>query len=269
MPDMMRRKFLTGALVGSALLGSVVQAAAIIDTRRRARAWHDWWEPRVPLRRWREPRWRRLPPVERDWANVTGYRAANAAALAGPASARRVVMMGDSITENWRRFTGDFFADHGVLARGIGGQTSAQMLLRFWSDVLTLKPEAVHIMAGTNDIVGSPEPYAAVGTQSNLEAMALLAKAHGIAVVMASVPPASGFARAGARDDLKALNAWINDLCGKNGYTYCDYWPVLEAAGGKLKPELGLDTVHPNDDGYAVMGPVLLAAIDAALKKSG
>ncbi len=258
MPDIKRRKFLAGVLGGAALLGGSVEALAVRPKRA----------PHSVLPR------RRVPPARRvqvgsDFAGRNAYRAANVQALAGPASARRVVMMGDSITENWLRFTGSFYADHGFLGRGISGQTSAQMLLRFGPDVTALKPQVVHIMAGTNDLVGAPEPYEADVTQSNLEAMALLAKAHGIAVVMASVPPASGFGWRGAMDALKALNVSVNDLCARNGYTYCDYWPVLEGTDGRLKPELGFDTVHPNEAGYAVMGPVFLAAIDVALKKTG
>ncbi len=247
MPDMTRRGLLRGALVGGTTLGTAgaVQAFGPLD---------------------RAAVMKRAPAMQ-DWANLARYRAANAEALAGPASARRVVMMGDSITQNWARYSGGFFAAHGLVGRGISGQLSAQMLVRFWPDVIALKPRLVHIMAGTNDLVGDIDPYDAQATQDNLSAMVSLAKTRGIGIVMASVPPASGFAWGGAMEALKALNAWINDLCAKEGYTYCDYWPVLEATGGKLKPELGLDTVHPNAAGYAAMGPVLLASIDAALKR--
>jgi lysophospholipase L1-like esterase len=251
MANLTRRRILCRALAGGAALGAAgetaTRAAAQAPTTRDA-----------PAKR---------APTQADWANLARYRAANAEVLAGPASARRVVMMGDSITQFWTQLNRSFFVAHGLVGRGISGQLSAQMLLRFWPDVIALKPQVAYIMAGTNDLVGDVDPYDAQATQNNIEAMALLATAQAMKVILASVPPASGFARAGAMEDLKRLNVWINDLCVRNGYTYCNYWPVLEGTGGVLKPGLGIDTIHPNAAGYAVMGPVLLAAIDRALKR--
>jgi lysophospholipase L1-like esterase len=251
MPDLMRRAMLTGAIAGGAALagGTIAFAAPQAPPKTDTPA-----PPRTRL------------PVK-DFANLARYRAANAEALAAPASARRVVMMGDSITQFWTQTYRPFFTANGLVGRGISGQLSAQMLLRFWPDAIALAPRAVYIMAGTNDLVGDVDPYDAQATQNNIEAMALLARAQNMRVILASVPPASGFARAGATDDLRRLNVWINDLCARNGYTYCDYWPVLEGTGGVLKPELGVDTVHPNAAGYTAMAPVLLAAIDRALKR--
>ena len=209
---------------------------------------------------------RRWPVPPENEPNLA-YQGHNKLLLAGPASARRVVMMGDSITYNWDRFCRPFFTAHGLVDRGIGGETSAQMLLRFKPDVIELKPQAVHLMAGTNDLAALRHPYDGEATRRNIEAMATQADEAGIRVILASVTPASGF-RWGkpAEDALKSLNGWINDLCGRNGYTYCDYWPVLRGTGDWLKPQYGRDKVHPNPAGYAVMGPVLLAAIDTALK---
>ena len=251
MPDLMRRRMLTGAIAGGAALcagGTATRAAPQAPAKTDTPA-----PPRTRL------------PVK-DWANLARYRAANTEVLAAPASARRVVMMGDSITQFWTQTYRPFFAANGLVGRGISGQLSSQMLLRFWPDAIALKPQAIYIMAGTNDLVGDVDPYDAQATQNNIEAMALLATARNMKVILASVPPASGFARAGAMEDLKQLNVRINDLCSRNGYTYCDYWPVLEGTDGKLKPELGTDTVHPNAAGYTAMAPVLLAAIDRALK---
>ena len=180
-----------------------------------------------------------------------------------------VVMMGDSITANWVNLSGTFFADNGLIERGIIGQTSAQMVMRFSADVLALNPQVVHLMAGINDIAENEDPYDAVVTTNNLKAMVSMAKAYGIKVVMASVSPATSFAwrmELGNRhDQIVALNVWIKELCAVEGFIYCDYWPVLALPDGSLKPELGLDSVHPNAAGYAVMGPVALAAIEAAL----
>jgi lysophospholipase L1-like esterase len=175
--------------------------------------------------------------------------------------------MGDSITYNWEHMTRPFFKQHGLVDRGIGGETSAQMLLRFKPDVLELKPRVVHILAGTNDLAALRRPYDGELTRRNIEAMAAQANEAGIRVILASVTPATGF-RWGppAEVALTALNVWIHDLCTRNGYTYCDYWPVLRGMGNRLKPGYSRDSVHPNPAAYAAMGPVLLAAIDVALK---
>ena len=249
MPDLMRREMLRGALATSAVLYAGATAPAAPQAPGRTDV------PVAPPRR--------VPA--KDWGNLARYRAANAEILAAPASARRVVMMGDSITQFWTQTYRPFFTTNGLVGRGISGQLSAQMLLRFWPDAIALAPRAIYIMAGTNDLGGEFDAYDAPTTQNNIEAMALLAKARNMKVILASVPPAL-FARAGAMEDLGRLNVWIKDLCTRNGYTYCDYWPVLEGTGGKLKPELGIDALHPNAAGYTAMAPVLLAAIDQALK---
>jgi lysophospholipase L1-like esterase len=215
-------------------------------------------QPYRALRRW---------PVPPDNVPNHAYAEANKLLLAGPASARRVVMMGDSLTYNWDRYARPFFRQHGLVDRGIGGETSAQMLLRFGDDVVALKPQVVHIMAGTNDLAALRRPYDGELTRRNIEAMTTQARDAGIRVIMASVPPATGFRWGPAAGHaMKALNGWIHDLCDRNGYTYCDYWPVLRGTGDWLKPQYSRDKVHPNPAAYAVMGPVLLAAIDAALK---
>lgn len=260
MTDMMRRKLLGGALAGTALLSASGEALARRGVTPSATTNCATAEPVL----------RGGSRGAIEFANIVAYRGANAVALNGPASARRVVMMGDSLTWNWRRYSGSFFADNGLVDRSIGGQTTAQMLMRFPADAVGLKPQAVHIMGGANDFVGRPDPYDAQITRNSLAAMATLAKGNGIKVIVASMPPASGFIwrnRGGdPMKEIKALNAFLQDLCAQNGYTYCDYWPVLRGAGDRLKPELGHDTVHMNTEGYLVMKPVLLAAIDAALK---
>jgi lysophospholipase L1-like esterase len=208
-----------------------------------------------------------------DWPNLKRYHQANAEAMALPASARRVVMMGDSITDNWANpqfNNGDFFGAHGIIGRGISGQVTAQMLVRFTPEVIALKPQVVHIMAGTNDIAENQDPYDFAATTGNLQAMITLAKANGIRVVMASVPPATSFSwkpyRGNQLETIKALNAWIKAACAEQHLTWCDYWPVLQGPDGGLRPDLGYhgDSVHPGPAGYAVMEPVLLEAIRIA-----
>ena len=218
-----------------------------------------------------------LPKVANfDWPNLKRYHQANADALALPPAARRVVMMGDSITDNWAKpdYGNGFFDAHSIVGRGISGQVSAQMLVRFMPEVIALKPQAVHIMAGTNDIAENQDPYDFAATTGNLQAMITLAKANGIKVIMASVPPATSFSwkpyRGNQLDTIKALNAWIKATCQYQRLTWCDYWPVLQGPDGGLRPDLGFhgDSVHPGPEGYAAMGPVLLDAIKAATGKA-
>ena len=212
-----------------------------------------------------------------DWPNLKRYRQANADVLAGPAAARRVVMMGDSITDNWNNpqfNNGDFFAAHAMVGRGISGQVTAQMLVRFMPEVIALKPQVVHIMAGTNDVAGNQDPYDFAATAGNLQAMITLAKANRIRVILASVPPATSFSwkpeRGNQLDTIKALNAWIKSTCAEQHLTYCDYWPVLQGPDGGLRPDLGYngDSVHPGKAGYAAMEPVLLEAVRVAMTKA-
>ena len=208
-----------------------------------------------------------------DWPNLRRYRPANAEVAALPAASRRVVMMGDSITDNWANpqfNNGAFFDAHGMVGRGISGQVTAQMLIRFTPEVVALKPQIVHIMAGTNDIAENQDPYDFAATTGNLLAMVTLARANGIRVILASVPPATSFSwkiyRGNQLEAIKTLNAWIKATCAEQHLTYCDYWPVLQGPDGGLRPDLGYhgDSVHPGAAGYAVMEPVLLEAVRVA-----
>ncbi len=211
-----------------------------------------------------------------DWPNLKRYRQANAAVAALPAASRQVVMMGDSITDNWANpqfDNGNFFEAHDMIGRGISGQVTAQMLIRFTPEVVALKPRVVHIMAGTNDIAENQDPYDFAETAGNMQAMVTLARANGIRVVLASVPPATSFSwkpyRGNQLDTIKALNAWIKSTCAEQKLTYCDYWPVLQGPDGGLRSDLGWhgDSVHPGPAGYAVMEPVLLEAVRTALTR--
>ena len=202
---------------------------------------------------------------ETDWAGLCRFQAANAGMAAGSA---RVVFMGDSITENWLLADADFFSG-GVVNRGIGGQTSAQMLVRFRADVVALRPAVVHILAGTNDVAGNNGPIRPGDFQNNLQSMVEIARANGIRVVLGSIPPAAVL---GWQPDLKpapriaALNDWMREYARRNGLTYIDYHAALRGAGGELKPALGNDGVHPNRDGYVVMKRLVEPALAAALQ---
>jgi lysophospholipase L1-like esterase len=199
-----------------------------------------------------------------DWAWLCRFRDANAAAEQG---APRVVFIGDSITERWGRSDPAFFAG-GHANRGIGGQTTPQMLLRFWQDVVALHPKAVHIMAGTNDLAGNTGPNRPEDFKNNLRAMVSLAKANGIAVIIASVPPADHFSWKPAIQPalrIAELNAWLKDFAQTNGLTYADYFAAMVDKGGAMNAELTKDGVHPTDPGYAVMRPIAERAIKQAL----
>ena len=206
-----------------------------------------------------------------DWGGLQRFAAANAE-LAEPAGGQlRVVLMGDSITEEWLRLRPDFFADNGYVGRGISGQVSAQMLVRFRQDVIDLKPAAVVINAGTNDVAENQGPYNEDFTFGNIVSMTELAQANGIAVVLTSVLPAAGFrwrpAITDAADKIAALNARIKAYAAEKGIPYVDYYSpmVVSDSTRALNPAYSKDGVHPVPDGYAVMEPLVVEAIGAAL----
>ena len=208
----------------------------------------------------------------RDWGNLTRYREANRA-LPPTDGGIRVVFMGDSITDLWPQRVPEFFAGKPYVGRGISGQTTPQMLVRFRRDVIELKPAVVVILAGTNDIAGNTGPLTDDEIEGNLASMAELAKANGIRVVLASITPVSayhtspsGIAQTSARPmaRIQAINAWIKDYAATNGHVYLDYFSAMVDASGVLQTELSSDDLHPNPKGYAVMGPLAEAAIRRA-----
>lgn len=199
-----------------------------------------------------------------DFGWLGRYRDANAA-ITGPVD---TVFIGDSITQGWFDMMPAFFSS-GRHGRGIGGQTTPQMLLRFRQDVIDLHPKVVQIMAGTNDIAGNTGPMTAAQTRANLMSMAELARAHGIRVILASIPPADHFPWRPGLDTaprIAELNAWMKDYAARTGATYADYWGALHD-GQALRASLTYDGVHPNKAGYAVMAPVAEAAIRAAMAR--
>jgi len=212
----------------------------------------------------------------RDWPNLARYREQNRQLAPAASGESRVVFMGDSITDVWPqpRF-GEFFIGKPYVGRGISGQTTPQMLVRFGPDVLDLKPKVVVILAGTNDIAGNTGPMTNEEIQGNIKSMALLAKAHGVRVVLSSVLPVSGYhtapngvpqttLRPMAR--IRAVNDWMKAYAAAEHHVYLDYFSAMVDATGNLREELSADDLHPNAKGYAVMGPLAEAAIKQALR---
>jgi lysophospholipase L1-like esterase len=204
---------------------------------------------------------------DRDWPNLCRYAADNAAGLAS-GHRPRVVFFGDSITENWRRADPAMFSDD-VLDRGISGQTTPQMLLRTYPDVIALRPRVVHIMAGTNDISGNTGPETDQTIVDNLRAMIVLATANRIAVVLGSITPSSHFvgrpdANPSAR--IVRLNRLLRDLADELRVTWVDYHAPLSDAEGGMRQGLSNDGLHLNRAGYAIIRPLTERAIAQALR---
>jgi len=214
-----------------------------------------------------------------DWPNLTRYRQANAELPPPAEKDQRVVFMGDSITDIWARPEfGGFFPGKPYVGRGIGGQTTPQMLIRFYADVIALQPKVVVILAGTNDLAGNTGPMTLVETENNLAAMTELAHANGIRVVLSSVLPVSnhGRDRDGNPVDMRIkrqpekileLNAWIKKYAADHGDVYLDYFAATVDDQGLLQKEISEDGLHPNAKGYAIMSPLAEQAIQATLKK--
>lgn len=204
-----------------------------------------------------------------DYGQLARYRAANEALKAGAASPDRVVFFGDSITDIWK--LENYFPGKPYVNRGISGQTTPQMLVRFRQDVIELKPKAVVILAGTNDIAGNTGPIANEQIEADLSTMTELARAHSIPVVLASILPVHNYTpkaqdffaqRPGAR--ILEVNGWLKDYCAKNGIVYLDYFSAVVDDKGLLKKDLADDGLHPNDAGYKIMAPLAEAAIAKA-----
>jgi lysophospholipase L1-like esterase len=204
-----------------------------------------------------------------DWARLGRYRKDNAELLPAAAGERRVVF---SITEGWNANGVPFFPGKPYVNRGISGQTTAQMLVRFRQDVIALHPAVVVILAGTNDLAGNTG-YATLGMiEDNLRSMTELAQAHDIRVVLSSVLPVADYPwRPGVRPapKVRALNAWIRDYAQAHHATYLDYHTAMSNAEGSLDASLAADGVHPTPAGYAVMAPLAQAAVEKALQVQG
>jgi lysophospholipase L1-like esterase len=223
----------------------------------------------------------RLGTFLHDWPNLSRYRDLNRALPAPAPDENRVVFMGDSITDSWARPQfAPFFPGKPYLGRGIGGQTTPQMLVRFREDVIELQPKVVVILAGTNDLAGNTGPMSLEETEGNLASMAELAQAHGIRVVLSSVLPVfdGGVTQDGKTlifsdhrpiEKILSLNAWIKKYAAEHKIVYLDYFSVMEDEQGFLKRDLSQDGLHPNKKGYDVMAPLAEKAIGDALKQAG
>jgi len=205
-----------------------------------------------------------------DFGELGRYREANTA-LGSPAPGeKRVVFMGDSITDGWN--LSEYFPAKPYVNRGIGGQTTPQMLIRFRPDVIDLHPRLVVILAGTNDIGGNTGPMRLEDIENNIASMAELARVHDIGVILASVLPVHNYTpeaelRLIRRPPAKIpdLNRWLKDYCTKNHCLYLDYFSAMVNEKGMLRKELAQDGLHPNDEGYKVMAPLAEKAIEKAL----
>ncbi len=206
----------------------------------------------------------------RDWPQLNRYRDANAKVPVTGKSENRVVFMGDSITDGWK--LAEYFPRQPYINRGISGQTTPQMLIRFRPDVIALKPKVVVILAGTNDIAGNTGPMTLEMIADNYASMADLARANGIKVVFASVLPIHDYGKTKVSErrspeQILKLNEWLKSYCRANGHTYLDYFSRMVDEKGMLKVELANDGLHPNAEGYKVMAPLVETAIQQALKK--
>lgn len=216
--------------------------------------------------------------ILQDWANLARYNQANSQLPPPSKDENRVVFMGDSITDIWvQPQFGEFFPGKPYIGRGIGGQTTPQMLVRFRPDVIDLQPQVVVILAGTNDIAGNTGPMTLEEIEGNLASMAELARIHGIKVVLSSVTPVfdGGHDAEGKSlvmtdrrppEKILALNAWIKKYAAEHHHVYLDYFSAMIDDHGFMKRDLSVDGLHPNKAGYAVMAPLAERAIEQALR---
>jgi len=206
-----------------------------------------------------------------DYGQLARYRDANAALKPPAAGENRVVFFGDSITDGWP--ITESFPGKRYINRGIGGQTTSQMLVRFRQDVIDLAPKVVVILAGTNDIAGNSGPISNENIEANFASLAEVAREHGIRVVFSSILPVHNYTpqsqdfyaqRPMAR--ILALNEWLKGYCAGSGASYLDYFRAVVDDKGLLKRELADDGLHPNKAGYAIMAPLVVQAIDSSIQ---
>ena len=209
----------------------------------------------------------RIAVYVNDYGQLARYRDANSVLPAPASNENRVVFFGVSITDIWK--LDDSFPGKHYINRGIGGQTTSQMLVRFRQDVIDLQPKVVVVLAGTNDIAGNSGPIANQDIEANLASMAELAKAHGIKMIFASILPVNNYTPESQEffasrppERILALNGWLKDYCAKKDLTYLDYFSAMVDDKGLLKRDLANDGLHPNQAGFAVMAPLAEKAIE-------
>ncbi len=218
-----------------------------------------------------------------DWNQLGRYHAANRELKQQAADPKRVVFMGDSITDGWR--LGEYFPGKPYVNRGISGQVTSQMLVRMYPDVIDLKPAAMVVLAGTNDIARNNGPSTAEMIEENIMAMTELAQSHGIKVLLCSILPVSDYpylaqqAGRGGRgpvqqrktigrppEDILKLNAWLKSYAAESNAVYVDYFSALVDDKGWMKEGIANDGLHPNAEGYKIMAPIISAALDKTVK---
>ena len=223
--------------------------------------------PQSRLERWRLTR---VDVYMNNFAELSRYREENARLKPPAPGEKRVVFLGDSITDGWP--LAEYFPGKPYVNRGISAQSTSQMLVRFQQDVAALKPKAVVILAGTNDIAGNTGPMRLEDIEADYASLAQLAKANGIRVVLSSVPPvnnytvqAEDYSADRPAEKILELNRWLSAYCPAHGCVYLDYFHAMVDDKGKLKKELSDDGLHPNPAGYKVMAPLAKAAIAKVL----
>jgi lysophospholipase L1-like esterase len=211
----------------------------------------------------------RMQRLLQDWPEMGRYRKWDEALPAPVPGEKRVVFLGDSITDFWSQRSKDFFANKAYVNRGISGQTAPQMLLRFRQDVINIKASVVVILAGTNDLSGVNGPETIAEIEGYLASLAELARANSIKVVLCSILPVHDYAKprtASRRPaDIMQINSWMKEFCVRTGCTYVDYYNHMLDARVVLSKGLSLDGLHPNEAGYAIMQPLVERGIEQAL----
>jgi lysophospholipase L1-like esterase len=221
------------------------------------------------LENWRNSR---AAMLRNDFGELARYRDANSLLKPPAVGEKRVVFMGDSITDGWS--LEQYFPGKGYVNRGIGGQTTPQMLVRFREDVINLQPSVVVILAGTNDIAGNTGPMSLEEIEANYASMAELARTHSIHVVFSSVIPVHNYTPKATSlfvqrpmSKIRELNRWMQEYCRASGYIYLDYFSAVIDDSGFLRKELAEDGLHPNQAGYKIMAPLATEAIEKALRQ--
>ena len=227
------------------------------------------WSQTAPTRfeRWRTSR---TSIYMNDFGELSRYRAANATLPAPAPGENRVIFLGDSITDGWP--IAEYFPGKPYINRGIDGQTTPQMLVRFREDVINLKPRVVVILAGTNDIAGNTGPMTLEEIEANYASLADLAAANKIRIVFSSVLPVNNYTPESQEyfaqrspEKILALNQWLKHYCGEHDLVYLDYFSAMVDDKGLLKKDLAADGLHPNAAGYKIMAPLAESAIRTAM----